>query len=886
MISDTQAAAGTAERNASAALARGAFDEAWRQVDTLAQATPRSLRIEELKEQIDHTQQLEGSVSEAVVRGDFGGATTFLGALAERTPTSPRLLELEQSIDGTRTAAGMAEERTSAALARGAFDEARRQVDALAQATPRSLRIEELNEQIDHTQQLEGSVSEAVVRGDFSGATTLLGALAEKTPTSPRLPELEQSIDGTRTAAGTAERNASAALERGAFDEARRIVREELAAVISESPRVGEWEARISDTQAAASTAERDASAALARGAFDEARRQVNALAQATPRSLRIEELKEQIDHTQQLEGSVSEAVVRGDFGGATTLLGALAEKTPTSPRLPELEQSIDGTRTAAGTAERNASAALERGAFDEARRIVREELAAVISESPRVGEWEARISDTRTAAGTAERNASAALERGAFDEARRIVREELAAVISESPRVGEWEARISDTQAAAGTAERDASAALARGAFDEARRQVDALAQATPRSLRIEELNEQIDHTQQLEGSVSEAVVRGDFSGATTLLSALAERTPTSPRLPELEQSIDDTRTAAGTAERNASAALERGAFDEARRIVREELAAVISESPRVGEWEARISDTRTAAGTAERNASAALERGALDEAREHLRELEDVIPESDRVSALANMIEENELTPDTVEIPAEGQCFYITEKPRYVCLEDNFHIMKYEVTFKEYDRFVEETGRPRPEDSGWGRGRRPVINVSWIDAMDYASWLSGKTGRSYRLPTEAEWEYAARAGATTKYPWGDEKGEGNANCRDCSRSNSAGTIEVDQYRANNWELHNVVGNVREWTCSEPSSPNDCTEDPESINTTLSGFAGQTNENMLRELFRRMETRVVRGGSWRNSASDSVLTSRGSVSKSPVHKDNTLGFRLVQSPP
>ena len=89
------------------------------------------------------------------------------------------------------------------------------------------------------------------------------------------------------------------------------------------------------------------------------------------------------------------------------------------------------------------------------------------------------------------------------------------------------------------------------------------------------------------------------------------------------------------------------------------------------------------------------------------------------------------------------------------------------YAVTFEAYDRFAEATGRERPDDTGWGRGRRPVINVSWRDAVAYAEWLSQQTGKRYRLPTEAEWEYAARAGTSTSYWWGDEVGENRANFR-----------------------------------------------------------------------------------------------------------------------
>ena len=107
--------------------------------------------------------------------------------------------------------------------------------------------------------------------------------------------------------------------------------------------------------------------------------------------------------------------------------------------------------------------------------------------------------------------------------------------------------------------------------------------------------------------------------------------------------------------------------------------------------------------------------------------------------------------------------------ERPVHEVRVESFEISKYEVTFEEYDRFTAATGRPRADDEGWGRGRRPVINVSWEYAVAYVEWLSAQTGKRYRLPSEAEWEYAVRAGTETAYSWGNEIGRNRANCYDC---------------------------------------------------------------------------------------------------------------------
>ena len=131
----------------------------------------------------------------------------------------------------------------------------------------------------------------------------------------------------------------------------------------------------------------------------------------------------------------------------------------------------------------------------------------------------------------------------------------------------------------------------------------------------------------------------------------------------------------------------------------------------------------------------------------------------------------------PELVVIPAgrfrmgcvSGRACEDDERPVHEVEVSSFALGVYEVTFEEYDRFARATGRARPNDRGWGRGGRPVINVSWEDATAFAAWLSEETGAAYRLPSESTWEYAARAGTTTRYSWGGDIGRNRANCESC---------------------------------------------------------------------------------------------------------------------
>jgi formylglycine-generating enzyme required for sulfatase activity len=145
--------------------------------------------------------------------------------------------------------------------------------------------------------------------------------------------------------------------------------------------------------------------------------------------------------------------------------------------------------------------------------------------------------------------------------------------------------------------------------------------------------------------------------------------------------------------------------------------------------------------------------------------------------------------------------------EEPSHnVTIAAPFAVSVAEVTFWEWDTCVEYGNCPPGAwDMGWGRADRPAMNVNFEDAQRYVSWLSRMTGKPYRLLTEAEWEYAARGGTTTAYPWGDEVGKNNANCASCLdgigiNSGWPGTAPVGSFAPNGFGLYDMIGNVWEW--------------------------------------------------------------------------------------
>ncbi len=206
--------------------------------------------------------------------------------------------------------------------------------------------------------------------------------------------------------------------------------------------------------------------------------------------------------------------------------------------------------------------------------------------------------------------------------------------------------------------------------------------------------------------------------------------------------------------------------------------------------------------------------------------------------------------------------------ERPARPVAIGAFALGKYEVTFEEWDACVAEGGcSERLDDKGWGRGRRPAIGPSWNDAKGFAAWLSRKTRKAYRLPSEAEWEYAARAGAATRFPWGEEAGRGHANCHDCITPRIERTAPVGSYSANAFGLHDMIGNTWEWT-------EDCWHD---------SHAGAPGDGRPR-LDGQCLGRVVRGGSWVEQARSIRVSARTLLPAGFRGGPGYIGFRVARA--
>jgi formylglycine-generating enzyme required for sulfatase activity len=160
----------------------------------------------------------------------------------------------------------------------------------------------------------------------------------------------------------------------------------------------------------------------------------------------------------------------------------------------------------------------------------------------------------------------------------------------------------------------------------------------------------------------------------------------------------------------------------------------------------------------------------------------------------------------PEMALIPAGtfmmGSEMFDFERPVHkVSIAKDFYIGRREVTFQEWDTCVDDGGCSyRPDDHGLGRGMRPVTDVNWTDTAAYVAWLSRKTGQIYRLPSESEWEYAARAGSSTTYPWGKTVDKDRANCIGCTGDPPKKAVDTGSYPPNAFGLFDMAGNAAEW--------------------------------------------------------------------------------------
>ena len=193
-----------------------------------------------------------------------------------------------------------------------------------------------------------------------------------------------------------------------------------------------------------------------------------------------------------------------------------------------------------------------------------------------------------------------------------------------------------------------------------------------------------------------------------------------------------------------------------------------------------------------------------------------------------------------------------------------------RFEVTFAEWDACVAAGGcRRRPHDSGCGRGRQPVINLRCAEAQQYAAWLARRTGKQYRLLSEAEWEYAARAGTDVHYWWGNDARQGDANCYDCgSRWNGRQAAPVGRFAPNPFGLYDMHGNVYEWV-------EDCYHH---------GYRNAPGDGRAWTLdcTAVADTRMLRGGAWHGATITTRSAARSTAASN--YYDNRIGFRIART--
>jgi len=227
--------------------------------------------------------------------------------------------------------------------------------------------------------------------------------------------------------------------------------------------------------------------------------------------------------------------------------------------------------------------------------------------------------------------------------------------------------------------------------------------------------------------------------------------------------------------------------------------------------------------------------------------------------------------------------------EKPAFNVFVKRFAIGQYELTIGEFRKFVQVTKYRTDSEKGSGcqiwngnnwkgdmrsnwqevgfsqNENHPVTCINWYDAMAYIKWLKQQTGKEYRLPTELEWEYAARAGTKTKYWWGNNIGKDKANCDGCGNQwGDKRTVSADSFIPNDFGLYNMIGNLWEWTCSEYDNK----------------YNGKEKLCLEKNVKNKIQF-VLRGGSWGSKPYWIRSTNRHFYNPNTIH--NTVGFRVVR---
>ena len=192
-------------------------------------------------------------------------------------------------------------------------------------------------------------------------------------------------------------------------------------------------------------------------------------------------------------------------------------------------------------------------------------------------------------------------------------------------------------------------------------------------------------------------------------------------------------------------------------------------------------------------------------------------------------------------------------------------FTIAEHELTFAQWQLCHQAGACINPSDNGWGKGERPIIHISWDDVQVYLQWLNNETGRAFRLPSEAEWEYAARAGSKTQYAWGDdiECSQARFSYKSEKCVNTNATDAVKSYMANTWGLFDVHGNVWEMTA-------DCWND---------SYAGAPKEGIAWKKG-DCKRKVMRGGSWKDPGEDITVANRNWLAND--FRSHNIGLRLA----